>query len=138
MATNLVRGFSDTCLYLAGGAVTSGVPYWQGQRLLILKASGVSGDYIPAFRRGEFRLTRLTGGGTGWTIGAMLFWDAANVRLTKTPTADTKPAGIASDTVADATTTGVVDLNQKGVSAIATDAATIISTAKLAGTMHNA
>lgn len=138
MATNLVYGYSDTCLYLAGGAVTSGVPYWQGHRLLILKASGVSGDYIPAFKKGVFLLTRLTGGGTGWTIGDALFWDTANLRLTKTPTADTKPAGVAYATVADATTTGLVDLNVKGVAAIATDAATIISTAKLAGTMHNA
>ena len=70
-------------------------------------ASGEDGEFQVA---GVFDLVRETGASTGWSQGALIYWDNANKRVTKTSTSN-KLIGVAVRAAADGDTTGRVRLN---------------------------
>jgi predicted RecA/RadA family phage recombinase len=70
-------------------------------------ANGEEGEFQVA---GAFDLTRETGAGTGWTQGALIYWDNTNKRVTKTATGN-KLIGIGAKAAADNDATGRVRLN---------------------------
>lgn len=59
---------------------------------------------------GVFDLTRETGATTGWSQGALIYWDNTNKRITKTSTGN-KLVGVAVNAAADSDATGRVRLN---------------------------
>jgi len=59
---------------------------------------------------GVFDLTRETGASTGFTQGALVYWDNTNKRVTKTATSN-KLIGVAARAAADGDATGRVRLN---------------------------
>jgi predicted RecA/RadA family phage recombinase len=70
-------------------------------------ASGADGEFDLV---GVFDLTRETGASTGWTVGALIYWDNTNKRVTKTSTSN-KLIGVAAAAAADGDATGRVRLN---------------------------
>jgi predicted RecA/RadA family phage recombinase len=70
-------------------------------------ANGEDGEFQVA---GVFDLTRETGASTGWSQGALIYWDNTSKRITKTPTSN-KLIGVAVRTAADGDATGRVRLN---------------------------
>jgi len=70
-------------------------------------ANGEDGEFQVA---GVFDLTRETGASTGFTQGALIYWDNANKRVTKTATSN-KLIGVAARAAADGDATGRVRLN---------------------------
>jgi predicted RecA/RadA family phage recombinase len=70
-------------------------------------ASGEEGEFQVA---GVFDLVRETGASTGWSQGALIYWDNTNKRVTKTSTSN-KLIGVAVRAAADGDTTGRVRLN---------------------------
>jgi predicted RecA/RadA family phage recombinase len=116
-------------------AKTAGTAVWQGGLLGILLTDVTETGTAPMKISGVYRYTKLSGGGTAWTIGAQVFFDATNARMTYANGVLCVPAGVAYAAAADGDTTGLVMINQKRASAVATNEATIISTAKAAGSM---
>jgi predicted RecA/RadA family phage recombinase len=70
-------------------------------------ANGEEGEFQVA---GVFDLTRETGASTGFTQGALIYWDNTNKRITKTATSN-KLIGVAAKAAADSDATGRVRLN---------------------------
>ena len=70
-------------------------------------ASGEDGEFQVA---GVFDLVRETGASTGWSQGALIYWDNTNKRVTKTSTSN-KLIGVAVRAAADGDATGRVRLN---------------------------
>jgi len=70
-------------------------------------ASGEEGEFQVA---GVFDLVRETGASTGWSQGALIYWDNTNKRVTKTSTSN-KLIGVAVRAAADGDATGRVRLN---------------------------
>jgi len=70
-------------------------------------ANGDEGEFQVA---GVFDLVRETGASTGWTQGALLYWDNTNKRITKTATGN-KLIGVAVRAAADGDATARVRLN---------------------------
>jgi predicted RecA/RadA family phage recombinase len=70
-------------------------------------ASGEEGEFQVA---GVFDLVRETGASTGWSQGALIYWDNTNKRVTKTSTSN-KLIGVAARAAADGDATGRVRLN---------------------------
>jgi predicted RecA/RadA family phage recombinase len=70
-------------------------------------ASGEDGEFQVA---GVFDLVRETGASTGWSQGALIYWDNTNKRVTKTSTSN-KLIGVAARAAADGDATGRVRLN---------------------------
>ena len=70
-------------------------------------ASGEDGEFQVA---GVFDLTRETGASSGFTQGALIYWDNTNKRVTKTATSN-KLIGVAARAAADGDATGRVRLN---------------------------
>jgi len=69
--------------------------------------NGEEGEFQVA---GVFDLTRETGASTGFTQGALIYWDNANKRITKTATSN-KLIGVAVRAAADGDATERVRLN---------------------------
>ena len=69
--------------------------------------NGEEGEFQVA---GVFDLTRETGASTGFTQGALIYWDNTNKRITKT-VATNKLIGVAAKAAADSDATGRVRLN---------------------------
>ncbi len=70
-------------------------------------SSGEDGEFQVA---GVFDLVRETGASTGWSQGALIYWDNTNKRVTKTSTSN-KLIGVAVRAAADGDATGRVRLN---------------------------
>jgi predicted RecA/RadA family phage recombinase len=70
-------------------------------------ASGEDGEFQVA---GVFDLVRETGATTGWSQGALIYWDNTNKRVTKTSPSN-KLIGVAVRAAADGDATGRVRLN---------------------------
>lgn len=70
-------------------------------------ANGEDGEFQVA---GVFDLTREAGASTGFSQGALIYWDNTNKRITKT-VATNKLIGVAVRTAADGDATGRVRLN---------------------------
>jgi len=70
-------------------------------------ASGEDGEFQVA---GVFDLVCETGASTGWSQGALIYWDNTNKRVTKTSTSN-KLIGVAVRAAADGDATGRVRLN---------------------------
>lgn len=70
-------------------------------------ASGEEGEFQVA---GVFDLTRETGASTGFSQGALIYWDNTNKRITKT-VGTNKLIGVAVKAAADGDATGHVRLN---------------------------
>jgi predicted RecA/RadA family phage recombinase len=70
-------------------------------------ASGEDGEFQVA---GVFDLVREIGASTGWSQGALVYWDNTNKRVTKTSTSN-KLIGVAVRAAADGDATGRVRLN---------------------------
>jgi predicted RecA/RadA family phage recombinase len=70
-------------------------------------ASGEDGEFQVV---GVFDLVRETGASTGWSQGALIYWDNTNKRVTKTSTSN-KLIGVAVRAAADGDATGRVRLN---------------------------
>lgn len=69
--------------------------------------SGEEGEFQVA---GVFDLVRETGASTGWSQGALIYWDNTNKRVTKTSTSN-KLIGVAVRAATDGDATGRVRLN---------------------------
>ncbi|MCC6389139.1 MAG: DUF2190 family protein [Bryobacterales bacterium] len=70
-------------------------------------ANGEDGEFQVC---GVFDLVRETGASTGWSQGALIYWDNTNKRITKTATSN-KLIGTAVRAAADGDATGRVRLN---------------------------
>jgi predicted RecA/RadA family phage recombinase len=70
-------------------------------------ASGAEGEFQV---EGVFDLTRETGANTGFSQGALIYWDNSNKRITKT-VGTNKLIGVAVKAAADGDATGRVRLN---------------------------
>ncbi|MCC6366845.1 MAG: DUF2190 family protein [Bryobacterales bacterium] len=101
-----------------GETITLTAPYAvsSGGGALVGSIFGVaSADYANA-AEGEFQtcgvfdLTRETGGSTGFSAGALIYWDNTNKRITKTSSGN-KLIGVAVKDAADGDATGRVRLN---------------------------
>lgn len=148
MATNLYKGDSDTIQVTLGANASSGAVFVAGGRVAVLKHDGLNGETHPAFARGVFKLKKLSGGGTAWTIGTVLHWDVTNSRATKVAAADTVPLGVAALAAIDGATSGYVDINVRAPSELVAGSAganptqeefnALIAALKLAGLMKTA
>ena len=92
MAKNYIQE-GDVLTYIATAAVVSGAVVVIGERIAVVLAdiaAGESGSIAPA---GVFSVPKLGTDAVGQ--GDLLYWDAANTRLTTTAAGNT-PAGFAS------------------------------------------
>jgi len=108
MATNYIQD-GDTLDFTAAGTITSGTPFLMGIRLAVPLKSGISGDVVPVAVEGVFNLTKNTGAGTGWAMGAAVYWDAATSKVTGVSTSNTL-IGYGAAVAAVGDTTGAVKL----------------------------
>ena len=102
----------------AGKTLTLTAPYAvsSGGGALVGSIFGVAAGDVGNGEDGEFQvegvfdLTRETGSSTGWSQGALIYWDNTNKRVTKTSTSN-KLIGVAVKAAADGDATGRVRLN---------------------------
>lgn len=66
------------------GGVTSGAPVLIGTMLVVPQVSATVGQKFVGLHCGVFKLDKATGGGTGITEGAKVWWDDAAKKITKT------------------------------------------------------
>ena len=100
----------ETLTLAAPYAVTSGAGALVGSIFGVAANDYGNGDEGEFQVAGVFDLIRETGASTGWTQGALIYWDNTNKRVTKT-VGTNKLIGVATRAAADGDATGRVRLN---------------------------
>lgn len=84
-------------------AVASGDGFLVGSLFAVAETAAGNGEAVQGRRRGVFTLAKATG--EAWTVGAKVYWDNTNKRLTTTASGNTL-VGVASAVQASGDTTG--------------------------------
>ena len=92
MSVRFYKGESQAIDYTPSGAVTG------GDAVVIGSNVDIGGLWLAP---------KAAGGGTGWSAGDVLYWDASGAKLTATPGSN-KKVGLAIGDAADADTEAVV------------------------------
>jgi predicted RecA/RadA family phage recombinase len=100
----------ETLTLTAPYAVNSGGGALVGSIFGVAATDVASGEDCEFQVAGVFDLVRETGASTGWSQGALIYWDNTNKRVTKTSTSN-KLVGVAVQAAADGDATGRVRLN---------------------------
>lgn len=107
MAKNYIQPGEVLDVTLAAAAV-SGTAYLLTKRIGVALANGEIGDVVPHQVMGVFKLPKLTTDAPA--LGALLYWDDTNKRLTTTSTSNTQ-AGYAAAPAINGDTTVNIQLN---------------------------
>lgn len=92
MATNF-KYQGDKLTVLSPGTVTSGQGVLIGLLFGVALHGAASGELLTLAVEGVWHMPKATGGGTGLTAGAVVYWDNTNKRVTATATGN-KPVGL--------------------------------------------
>jgi predicted RecA/RadA family phage recombinase len=95
--------------YTPGGAVDAGVPVVFGDRVFVTPRALAANELGSVQTRGVWFLTKHAG--EAWAMGAKLYWDNGNSRVTTTASSH-KVIGYAAQAALSADTTGFVMLGQ--------------------------
>ncbi|WP_347270989.1 DUF2190 family protein [Rhizorhabdus histidinilytica] len=87
--------------------VASGAGFLVGSLFAVASAAALSGAAVVGVTVGVFTLAKATG--ESWTVGAKLYWDNANKRLTTTSTSNTL-VGVAAKAAGSSDTSGNIKL----------------------------
>lgn len=86
MAQNYIQAGSRLDYTVPSGqSTTTGVPVVIGETVGIALNSGAAGSQVVIAFDGVYTLAKATGSGTAIALGARLYWDATNNRVTGTP-----------------------------------------------------
>lgn len=92
------------------GGVVKGTPVTIGSLVVIPAVSAAETETFSAELVGVFEVPKVTGGGSAWTEGIPIYWDASAGKCTKTVISDTGDhlVGVATAAAGDSAATGFV------------------------------
>lgn len=95
------------------GGVTSGTPVTIGSLVVVPTVSALEAARFSAQITGVIKGVKVTGGGTAWTEGLKIYWDASAGKFTKSVISDPGDAlvGVAVAAAADGDAVGYIRLD---------------------------
>jgi predicted RecA/RadA family phage recombinase len=90
--------------------VVSGTPVTVGSIVVVPAFTAATGVQFSGAITGTFLCPKVTGGGTAWTEGVPIYWDASAGKMTKSVISDTGDhlVGVATAAAGDSAATGYV------------------------------
>jgi predicted RecA/RadA family phage recombinase len=107
---NFIQPGNTVTVPAPSGGVLSGGGVLVGSLFGVAAYTAAEGQPVEIDLVGVFELPKVTGGGSAFTVGVLLYWDSTPGRLT-TVAADGMLVGVATEPAGDSATTARVRLN---------------------------